>query len=206
MVKLISITTDAENIVAYCARVSSPHQDNPEIDKLLKYLIKHSHWSPYEQAFLTVEITTTRSISAQIIRHRSFSFQEFSQRYSPVQNVIYSEARRQDDKNRQNSVDDLDEDTKIWWRNRQEDLYEQAQLVYNQALKKGIAKECARAVLPMSSETKLYMSGSLRSFIHYVNLRTEAGTQLEHREIAEEIKTLMIQELPVISKALGWIE
>lgn len=206
MVKLISITPDAEKIVGYCARVSSPHQDNPEIEKLLKYLIKHSHWSPFEQAFLTVEITTTRAISAQIIRHRSFSFQEFSQRYSPVQNVIYSEARRQDDKNRQNSVDDLDEDTKIWWRNMQEDLYKASQDLYNQALKKGIAKECARSVLPMSSETKLYMSGSLRSFIHYVNLRTEAGTQLEHREIAEEIKTLMIQELPVISKALGWTE
>ena len=206
MVKLISITPDAEKTIAYMARVSSPNQDNPEIDKLLSYLIKHNHWSPMEMATMCVEITTTRAISAQIIRHRSFSFQEFSMRYSPVQNVIIGEARRQDEKNRQCSIDDLDESTKEWWRIVQEDHFHCASTFYNQAIKKGIAKEVARNILPMASETKLYMSGSIRSFIHYIQVRTEIGTQKEHRDIALSIKDIFIEQLPVISKALGWIE
>lgn len=206
MVKLIHITPEAEKHIAYCARVSSPHQDNPEVDKLLRYLIKHRHWSPFEMASLCVEVETTRAISAQIIRHRSFSFQEFSQRYSPVTEIEITEARRQDEKNRQNSVDDLSEDTKLWWRNMQEDVHEHAENIYKLALQKGLAKEVARSVLPMSTKTKIYMHGSIRSFIHYIQVREEEGTQLEHRQIALALKELMKDQLPVISKALGWVE
>lgn len=208
--KLISITPESEKIIAYCARVSNPaNQDNPEVAKLLSYCIKHGHWSIFEMANMCVEITTSRAIAAQILRHKSFSFQEFSQRYAevgePPEAVIY-QARRQDLKNRQNSIDDMSEDDKIWFKNAQEDVAEFAYQRYKLALRKGIAKEQARFLLPLSTETKLYMNGSVRSWIHYLQLRTDKATQLEHREIAEGIKAIFCEQLPTIAKALDWKE
>lgn len=205
MVKLISIMPEAEKIIAYCARVSSPNQNNPEIDKLLKYLITHKHWSPFEQASMVVEIETTRGIAPQILRHRSFSFQEFSQRYAQATEFEEINPRRQDIKNRQNSLDDLDEDTKDWFKTNVEWINSEAHYLYKKALEKGISKESARFLLPLNTKTKLYMNGTIRSFIHYVQVRTDPSTQLEHREIAQAIKDIMIKELPTISKALGWI-
>lgn len=203
-VQLISITPDCEKQIAYCARVSSDNQTNPDYDKLLKYCIKHGHWSIFEQGSITVEIETSRAISAQILRHRSFSFQEHSQRYAKVQEFEIYNARRQDLKNRQNSIDDLPEEIKIWFLDVQTDLHKQAKNLYQVALDKGIAKEQARMLLPMSSKTRLYMTGSPRSFIHYIQVRTDISTQLEHREIAEQIKTIFIEQLPITSKALNW--
>jgi thymidylate synthase (FAD) len=202
-VSLISATPGAEKTVMYCARVSSPNQDSDN-PKLLSYCIKHGHWSVFEQASMTVEIQTSRAISAQILRHRSFSFQEFSQRYSEVTSFETYEARRQDVKNRQNSVDDMSEEDKRWFVETQHIVQEQCERLYNHALRRGIAKEQARMLLPMSASTKLYMTGNLRSFMHYIQLRTEAGTQLEHRVIAEEIKRLFMEQFPIISEALGW--
>ena len=203
-VELITITPDAEKLIAYCARVSSPNQENPEIAKLLAYCIKHQHWSIFEQASMTVEIETSRMISAQILRHRSFVFQEFSQRYAEAQEIVLCEARRQDTKNRQNSIDDLDEDIKEEWLVRQRYGFLAALQSYQWALNNGIAKECARAVLPMQTKTKLYMTGSIRSWIHYLELRTGPDTQKEHRDIANAIKRIFIEQLPVTSEALGW--
>lgn len=202
--KLISITPAAESMIAYCARVSSPNQENPEYAKLLAYCIQHKHYSVFEQAFMTVEIETSRMISAQILRHRSFTFQEFSQRYAEVQDFESYEARRQDKKNRQNSIDDLSLDVKNEWLRRQEENFERCMQHYSWAMSQGIAKECARSVLPMQTSTKLYMTGSVRSWIHYLELRTDIDTQLEHREIALAIKQIFISELPVVSEALGW--
>lgn len=204
MSKLVHVTPDAESLIAYTARVSSPNQDNPENEKLIKYLISNKHWSPFEMANLCIEITTTRAISRQILRHRSFSFQEFSQRYAKAQNIQRYKARRQDTKNRQNSTDDLDQETQQWFLDAQQDLYEKSSFYYEEALKKGIAKESARILLPEATETKLYMNGSIRSWIHYIELRTDKSTQLEHREIAEDCKRIFIEQFPVISKALGW--
>lgn len=204
-VKLISITPEAEKIIAHCARVSNPkNQDNPEIEKLLSYCIKNQHWSIFETGNMVLEITTSRAISAQILRHRSFTFQEFSQRYAEVTEFETYEARAQDLKNRQNSTDTLSEETKNWFKNIQLKLYSEALINYQIALEKGIAKECARFLLPLSTQTKLYMNGSIRSWIHYINLRTENGTQLEHKVIAEECKRIFKEQLPIISKALGW--
>lgn len=203
-VNLINITPEAEKTIAYCARVSSPNQDNPEIDKLLNYCIKHGHWSIFEQANMCVEIETSRAISAQILRHKSFSFQEFSQRYSEVQEFEIYNARRQDSKNRQNSIDDLSREDKAWFHQAQLVIQETSENLYTQALDLGIAKELARMLLPMSSKTKLYMNGSIRSYIHYLELRTHKDTQLEHREIAEEIKKIFIEQLPNTAKALEW--
>ena len=206
-VKLISATPDAENHVAYCARVSSPHQDNPNIAGLLKYMIREGHWSPFEMANMVVEITTSRAISAQILRHRSFSFQEFSQRYAEAPSWIEYPARRQDEENRQNSIDDLDDLTKAWWKVAQEENARQAFINYQWALKKGIAKECARFLLPLNTETRLYMNGTLRSWIHYINLRSpEHGTQKEHSDLVTEIKEIFIKEFPTISEALEWLD
>ena len=202
--RLISITPDAEQTMAYIARVSSPNQENPEIAGLLRYCIQHQHYSVFEQGFMTVEIETSRMISAQILRHRSFTFQEFSQRYAEVQDFESYAARRQDKKNRQSSIDDLSPEIKAEWLRRQEENFARAMQHYSWALSQGIAKECARAVLPMQTSTKIYMTGSIRSWIHYLELRTDPDTQLEHRVIAEEIKRLFIQELPIISEALGW--
>jgi thymidylate synthase (FAD) len=203
-VRLISLTPDAEKNIAYCARVSSPNQENPDIAKLIKYCIDHKHFSIFEQAHMTVEIETSRMISAQILRHRSFTFQEFSQRYAEVQDFESYEARRQDKKNRQNSIDDLSLDVKNEWLRRQEENFERCMQHYSWALSQGIAKECARAVLPMQTETKLYMTGSIRSWIHYLELRCDKDTQKEHRDIAKAIEQIFVKEFPVISEALGW--
>ncbi len=202
--KLIHITPDAENHIAYCARVSSPNQENENIDKLIAYCVKHKHWSIFEMATMCVEIETSRAISAQILRHRSFHFQEFSQRYAEVTSFETYEARSQDAKNRQNSVDDMRDVDKNWFIDAQLALQEYAKQMYDYALSIGVAKEQARFLLPMSVSTKLYMSGTIRDWIHYLNLRTEKSTQLEHREIAESIKKIFIEQLPAVSTALGW--
>lgn len=203
-VSLISITPDAEATMAYIARVSSPHQDNPEYARLLKYCIDHQHWSVFEHAYMTVEITTTRMISAQILRHRSFTFSEFSQRYSEPMDYVHVDARRQAEKNRQSSVDDLPEKTQAWWEQRQLEHWAESEMLYKEALHLGVAKECARAILPLNTMTRLYMTGSIRSWIHYIQLRTQEDTQLEHREIAQNIKEIFAHKLPVVAEALSW--
>ena len=205
MIKVISMTKDAEKLMAYCARVSSPHQDNPEFSKLFDYCITHGHWSVFEQAFLTVEITTSRAISAQLLRHRSFTFQEHSMRYA-ASNSGYqvSQARRQDKTNRQNSIDDLSDSIKEQWIFRQKEHFLNAMDHYNWAIENGIAKECARSVLPLQTTTRLYMTGSIRSWIHYLMVRTHKDTQLEHRDIAVEIQRIFVSLLPTVSGALGW--
>jgi thymidylate synthase (FAD) len=203
-VKLISITPDSENLIAYCARVSSNQQDNPSISKLLRYCIKHKHWSVFETAYLTVEINTSRAISAQILRHRSFTFQEFSQRYAAVPDFITYDARRQDKKNRQASIDDMSIEDRHWFSVAQDRVQTLTASLYLDALDKGIAKEQARFLLPMSSRTKIYMTGNIRSWIHYLELRTGIETQKEHRDIARQIKKIFKEELPIISGALEW--
>ncbi len=203
-VRLIHITHDCEKHIAYCARVSSPNQDNPEYEKLLSYCIKNHHYSVFEMGNMCLEITTTRAISPQILRHRSFSFQEFSQRYSEAQKFDIMEPRRQDLKNRQNSIDDLPQDIVKWFYDAQSEVILKANNLYQEALNKGISKESARFLLPLNTETKLYMNGTIRSWIHYIQVRTDSSTQLEHREIAEECKRIFKEQLPVVSKALGW--
>jgi thymidylate synthase (FAD) len=205
MVKLISITPDAENLVAYCARVSSKNQDNPNIQKLVEYCIKHEHWSVFETAYITIEIETSRAISAQILRHRSFTFQEFSQRYAEVPDFITYKARRQDKKNRQASIDDMKFEDRHWFDIAQDRVQSLTAALYLDALDRGIAKEQARFLLPMSSKTKLYMTGNIRSWIHYLDLRSKWDTQKEHRDIAIEIKEILKKELPIISKAVKWM-
>lgn len=202
--RLVTITPKAEETMAYIARVSSPNQENPEFAQLLSYCLNHRHWSVFEHAFATVEITTSRMISAQILRHRSFTFSEFSQRYSKVQEFVRYEARRQDDKNRQNSIDDLPDHVKERWLHRQRLGWDRAMDDYLWALDLGIAKECARAVLPMQSLSRLYMTGSIRSWIHYLDLRCAEDTQKEHRDIAVTIKECLAPEIPTISEVLGW--
>lgn len=202
---LVWITPEAEKVVMYCARVSSDNQTSSDT-RLLSYCIKHSHWSVFESANMCIEIVTSRAISAQIIRHRSFSFQEFSQRYAKATYTIKYGARRQDEKNRQNSLDDLSGDDQDWWEACQKDTHQRALVMYNAALDRGIAKECARMVLPMATATTLYMNGTVRSWIHYLNSRCDVSTQLEHREIANQAKNIFIEELPIISKALGWVK
>jgi thymidylate synthase (FAD) len=207
-VKLISVTEpmngfmDAEGLIAYCARVSSPNQDNPEYAKLLKYCIDKGHWSIFEMCDMTVGITTTRMIAAQILRHRSFSFQEFSLRYSEALAYEPCEARRQDTKNRQNSIDDLDLDTKKAFKSAQESIWNICYSEYEQAIAHGIAKECARSLLPLNTVTKLYMKGSVRSWIHYFAVRCAPETQLEHRLIADAIKAIFIEQFPIIGSLL----
>lgn len=204
MIRLVTITPNAEELIAYCARVSSPNQENPEIEKLLRYCVTHKHWSIFEQASATFEITTSRAISAQILRHRSFKFQEFSQRYAEAQEFVEYEARRQDTKNRQNSIDDIDEETQRSWLYRQQRNWDRAIAEYRWALNAGIAKECARMVLPMQTMTRLYMTGDIRSWLHYLDVRCSEDTQLEHREIALQIKDTLKEELPTIAQALDW--
>jgi thymidylate synthase (FAD) len=208
-VKLISVTPDAEKHMAYCARVSNPkNQENENFAGLLRYCIKHQHWSIFEQATMTVEINTTRGIAAQILRHRSFTFQEFSQRYADtnlLSNVIpLPELRRQDDKNRQNSIDDIPEYLQLTLLEDIRILFEHSQNVYNRLLEKGVAKECARFVLPLATPTRLYMTGSVRSWIHYIDLRSAHGTQKEHMEIAELIRCIFTCQFPAVAEALGW--
>jgi thymidylate synthase (FAD) len=203
--KLIWITPDTEKFIAYIARVSNPNnQENPNYEKLVAYLVAHQHWSPFEMANACFEINTSRAITAQILRHRSFTFQEFSQRYAKVQSIEEVEVRRQDEKNRQASHDDLAEETKSWFKENFAKLMEQVNSFYDQAVEKGIAKECARFVMPMASSSKIYMNGTIRSWIHYINLRTGPETQKEHRDIANAIKLQLIEQLPVVSKAIGW--
>lgn len=204
--RLIAITPKAEEIIGYCARVSNPeNQENPEVSKLLSFCVKHGHWSIFEQASMVIEITTSRGIAPQILRHRSFSFQEFSQRYAASTAAITYEARRQDLKNRQNSVDDFDVETKQWFQDAQNEVWGLAFDKYQEALKRGIAKECARFLLPLNTQTRLYMNGTIRSWIHYIQLRTANGTQLEHMKIAEGCKKIFCEQLPITSKALGWL-
>lgn len=202
--KLISLTSESEKIIMYCARVSSNKQDSTNT-QLLDYCIKNGHHSIFEMANMCIEIVTSRAISAQILRHKSFSFQEFSQRYAEVQNIEFYKARRQDKSNRQNSIDDIKKEDQEWFLEAQLEISNLSSKLYQQALDKNIAKEQARFLLPMSSQTKLYMNGTLRSWIHYLDLRCEISTQLEHREIANEIKNIFIKQFPIIAKAKGWI-
>lgn len=203
---LISITPKAEELISYCARVSNPaNQDNPECEKLIKYLIKHNHWSPFELAHMVIEINTTRAIAAQILRHRSFSFQEFSQRYASVSDLLppaIPDLRRQDLKNRQNSIDDLNPWDKQSLQLEIRDHFYESTKLYNRLLDKGIAKESARAVLPLNTPTRLYMAGSIRSWIHYIQLRSANGTQLEHQQIAEGCGDVLKECLPNIYMAV----
>lgn len=205
-VKLIWITPDAESIITYCARVSNPknQEANANPERLINYLVKHKHWSPFEMASACVEINTTRDISAQILRHRSFSFQEFSQRYAEVQQrPEIPQWRRQDHTNRQNSIDDLSDEVVRQADRVSAEAFIATQRAYDRLLELGVAKECARKVLPMSSPTRLYMSGTIRSWIHYLSVRTGPETQLEHRQIAQEIRTILINHLPSLTDVLN---
>jgi len=196
-------------MMGYIARVSNPlNQENPNVAGLLKYCIKHGHWSVFEQAHMTLEINTTRGIAAQILRHRSFTFQEFSQRYADT-NLLTSdipipELRRQDEKNRQNSTDDLGEEQVFVMNKMIQDLFRDAQDVYNFLLSQGVAKECARFVLPLATPTRIYMTGSARSWIHYINLRSAHGTQKEHMDIAKECQCIFAGQFPIVAEALEW--
>ena len=207
-VKFVSITPDAEKTMAYIARVSNPkNQDNENFSGLLKYCIKHQHWSVFEQSSMTLEIETTRGIAAQILRHRSFTYQEFSQRYADsnlLGDIELPELRRQDDKNRQNSIDDLEPEMVEKFNRQMNTLFSSAFALYNQMLKAGVAKECARFVLPLATPTRIYMTGSCRSWIHYINLRSAHGTQKEHMDIANACKKIFIEQFPAVSEALEW--
>jgi thymidylate synthase (FAD) len=205
--KLVWVTPNAEEMIVKMARVSAPsNQGNMDTaPRLLKYLINHKHHSPFEMANLCVEIETTRGISVQILRHRSFSFQEFSQRYADVGELgssVIPHLRRQDLKNRQNSIDDLSPDVIAGYYRRIGHLFEDAEHLYREMVSSGVAKECARAVLPIATKTKMYMNGTLRSWIHYLQLRCDVSTQLEHRQIAEEIKEIFCEQFPIIGEAV----
>ena len=208
-VKLVSVTPDAEQLMAYIARVSNPsNQDNEKYAGLLKYCIKHNHWSVFEQSTMTLEIETTRAIAAQILRHRSFTFQEFSQRNAAstaLGDIPLPELRRHDTKNRQNSIDDLDEFTVQTLQLQMTTLFSSALALYNQMLEDGVAKECARMVLPLCTPTRIYMTGSCRSWIHYINLRSAHGTQKEHMVIAEACRKVFTEQFPAVSEALEWV-
>ena len=208
-VKLISVTPDAEKTMAYIARVSNPsNQDSENYAGLLRYCIKHNHWSVFEQSTMSLEIETTRGIAAQILRHRSFTFQEFSQRYADTnllsQHIPIPELRRQDTKNRQNSTDDLDGYLKLVLESEIQEHFTKAQQLYNRLLNQGVAKECARFVLPLATPTRIYMTGSCRSWIHYINLRSAHGTQKEHMVIAEQCREVFKEQFPTVSEALEW--
>ena len=209
-VSLISVTPDAEKTIGYIARVSNPkNQENPKVEGLLKYCIKHGHWSVFEQASMTLQIETTRGIAAQVLRHRSFTYQEFSQRYADssmlAEEIPMFELRRQDEKNRQNSIDDVDDFTKQEFDIKIKKHFENSMQLYKQLLKQGIAKECARFVLPLATPTRLYMTGSLRSWIHYIDLRSAHGTQKQLMDIANGSKRIFVEQFPTISTALEWI-
>ena len=206
---LISVTPDAEKHIAYCARVSNPsNQGNDSFEGLIKYCIKHKHWSIFEQAFLTIELETTRAIAAQVLRHRSFTFQEFSQRYADSsllsKKIPLPDLRRQDTKNRQNSTDDMDPFMRQKYEMQMQTLFDSAMALYQQMLEGGVAKECARNVLPLCVPTRMYMSGSVRSWVHYIDLRSANGTQKEHMDLANDCKAIFIEQFPVISQALDW--
>ena len=206
-VKLVSVTPDAEKNIAYCARVSNPNnQDNENISKLLKYCIDHQHWSIFEMAFMTLEINTSRGIAAQILRHRSFTFQEFSQRYADAshlaEEIPLPKLRSQDNKNRQNSIDDIDQEIIIKYNALMREHFAKSKAIYDNMLRDGVAKECARFILPLATPTRLYMSGSVRSWMHYIQLRSANGTQKEHMDIALSCKDIFSEQFPVISHSL----
>ena len=208
--KLISVTPDAEKHMAYCARVSNPaNQGNEKFSGLLKYCVKHQHWSIFEQAYMTLELTTTRGIAAQVLRHRSFTYQEFSQRYADssllAEKIPLPELRRQDEKNRQNSIDDLDPFVVQNLELQMQTLFDSSMALYQQMLERGVAKECARFVLPLAVPTKIYMTGSVRSWIHYIDLRSANGTQKEHMDLALSAKEIFIEQFPAVAEAMEWI-
>jgi len=208
-VKLISVTPDAEKMMGYVARVSNPsNQENPKVAGLLKYCVKHQHWSVFEQSFMTLEIETTRGLAAQILRHRSFTFQEFSQRYADssmlADTIPLFDLRRQDTKNRQNSIDDIDPHTRQNFEIKIQRHFDDAMQLYQEMLAAGIAKECSRFVLPLAVPTRIYMSGSCRSWIHYIDLRSAHGTQKEHMDIAEACKNVFVEQFPTVAEALEW--
>ena len=209
-VKLVSTTPDAEKTIAYIARVSNPkNQDNEKFAGLLKYCIKHGHWSVFEQAFMTVEINTTRGLAAQILRHRSFTYQEFSQRYADSSllgdTIPLPALRRQDTKNRQNSTDDLDPLVVQDFNRKMQKHFVDGMHLYKEMLEAGVAKESARFVLPLATPTRLYMTGSCRSWIHYINLRSAHGTQKEHVDLVSEVRSIFVKEFPTVAEALEWV-
>ena len=208
-VKLVSTTPDAEKTIAYIARVSNPkNQDNEKFAGLLKYCIKHGHSSVFEQAFMTVEIITTRGLAAQILRHRSFTYQEFSQRYADSSllgdTIPLPALRRQDTKNRQNSTDDLDTLVVQDFNRKMQRHFVDGMKLYKEMLDAGVAKESARFVLPLATPTRLYMTGSCRSWIHYINLRSAHGTQKEHMDLVSEVRSIFVKEFPTVAEALEW--
>ena len=209
-VKLVTVTPKAEETMGYVARVSNPqNQDNPKVAGLLCYCIRHGHWSVFEQAHMTLEIETTRGLAAQILRHRSFTYQEFSQRYQDVshirEDIPLPELRSQDLKNRQNSIDDVDPEIVERYNKEMRKHFDAGIDLYKSMLHAGIAKECARFVLPLATPTRLYMTGSVRSWIHYINLRSAHGTQKEHTELVEEVRKVFVEQFPLVSQALDWV-
>ena len=209
LTKLISVTPDAEKHMAYCARVSNPNnQENEKFSGLLKYCVKHQHWSIFEQAYMTLEINTTRGVAAQVLRHRSFTYQEFSQRYADssllAETIPLPQLRRQDEKNRQNSIDDVDPFVVQKYEMLMQQHFQEGMNLYKKMLDDGIAKECARFVLPLATPTRIYMTGSVRSWIHYIDLRSANGTQKEHMDIALGAKKIFIEQFPSVAEALEW--
>jgi len=209
-VKFVSITPDAEKMMAYIARVSNPsNQQNEKYAGLLQYCIKHNHWSVFEQSSMTLEIETTRGLAAQILRHRSFTFQEFSQRYADTKlldsQIPVPDLRSQDLKNRQNSNDDIPQEKKEEYQALIARHFEDSMNLYNALLENGVAKECARFVLPLATPTRLYMTGSCRSWIHYINLRSAHGTQREHMDVVEKARSIFVEQFPSVSEALEWV-
>ncbi len=209
-VKLVSVTPDAEKTMAYVARVSNPkNQDNEKFAGLLRYCIQHGHWSVFEQAHMTVEINTTRGLAAQILRHRSFTYQEFSQRYADSsllgETIPLPALRRQDEKNRQNSIDDIDPLTQQDFEIKMQRHFKSGMKLYKEMLDAGIAKECARFVLPLATPTRLYMTGSVRSWVHYIDLRSAHGTQKEHMDVAEGVRSIFCKQFPTVAEALDWV-
>ena len=209
-VSLISVSPDAEKHMAYCARVSNPNnQENENYAGLLRYCIKHQHWSIFEQAFMTLEINTTRGLAAQILRHRSFTYQEFSQRYADSSllgdKIPLPQLRKQDEKNRQNSTDDLDPMLVQELEVKMQKYFADGMKLYKEMLDAKVAKECARFVLPLATPTRLYMSGSVRSWIHYIELRSGHGTQKEHMDIANACKDIFTEQFPTVAEAMEWV-
>jgi len=209
-IKLVSVTPDAEQHMAYVARVSNPkNQDNDKFAGLLKYCIEHGHWSVFEQAFMTVEINTTRGLAAQILRHRSFTFQEFSQRYADTNlldsSIPVPDLRSQDSKNRQNSNDDIPQEKKEEYQALIARHFSEAMDLYNALLQEGVAKECARFVLPLATPTRIYMTGSVRSWVHYIDLRSAHGTQKEHMDVVASIRKIFAEQFPTVAQALDWV-
>ena len=209
-VKLVSVTPDAEKTMAYVARVSNPkNQDNEKFAGLLRYCIQHGHWSVFEQAHMTVEINTTRGLAAQILRHRSFTYQEFSQRYADSsllgETIPLPALRRQDEKNRQNSIDDIDPLTQQDFEIKMQRHFKSGMKLYKEMLDAGIAKECARFVLPLATPTRLYMTGSVRSWVHYIDLRSAHGTQKEHMDVVEGVRSIFCEQFPTVAEALDWV-